>query len=410
MHRFPKGLEMKRITSKRSSIGFTALFFLGLASAAGHPPGAEGLNVRFSAKPDHAILFVIDGLSYKAFDRVDLPVLKKMIATGAFVEQDFLPPAAHPHSGPYAKLHTCSIPNPIMMAGTIFITENTKYLSGQFFPDRTTAFCVNTLDYQTLNTHYHYSFQKNGEDGEPVEMALLFMEAGRPAFTRIHLQDTGYAGFQTRDAKADAAWRQNIWAEGSPYRKKLREADALLGRLIDGLQEIGLLEKTVLVVLGDHGQADTGGHPLQAWDPSVTSIVLWGAGVRTGVRIPYAEQIDVVPTVCTLMGVKPPETSLGRVIAEALADESLPVAPQPMLIRKMNEQFQEFNRIAADIAARIDKTGAGKTDIAGKVETAKKNFYDIGRFTEWPRFKTVDELIGQNGRALETLRRLAAGI
>ena len=381
-NRSPRGLEMKQNISKRSTAGLAAVLFLTVALTTVPLSGNEGFDIRFAAKPEHAILFVIDGLSYKAFDRVDLPVLKKLIRTGVFVEQDFLPPSAHPHSGPYAKLHTCSIPNPIMMAGTIFINESTLYLSGQFFPARTTAFAANTVDYRTLDTHYHYSFQKSGEDGESVEMALTFMEAGRPAFTRIHLQDTGYAGFQCRDAKADVPWRKNIWAEGSPYRKKIVQADALLGRLIDGLQELGLLEKTVLLVLGDHGQADTGGHPLQAWDPSITSLVLWGAGVKKGVRIPYAEQIDVVPTICALMGARPPETSQGRIIAEALAEDSGPVAPRPMLIRKMNEQFQEYNRITAEIDARIAQTGTGMAEIAPKAAAAKKDFYDIGRFTE----------------------------
>ena len=154
---------MKQDTSKRSSAGFAAIFIFGVALAAANLSGAEGSDISFTAKPEHAILFVIDALSYKSFDRIDLPVLKKLIRSG-------------------------------------------------------------------------------------------------------------------------------------------------------------------------------------------TSVVLWGADIKKGVRIPYAEQID----------------------------------------------------------PRIAHSGVGKADIAPKAEAAKKDFYDIGRFTEWPKFKTMDELIRQNGQALETLRKLAA--
>ena len=105
--------------------------------------------------------------------------------------QVFLPPAAHPHEGPYAKLHTGSIPNPILMAGTIFIDERTVYFNEQFFPQQTTAFAANAIDYRSLLRNYHYVYQKNGTDAETMRAARQFMEMGRPAFLRLHLQDTG---------------------------------------------------------------------------------------------------------------------------------------------------------------------------------------------------------------------------
>ncbi len=156
---------------------------------------ADPFSVTFNDKPEHLMLVVIDGLSYKALDRFNLPVLSRMAACGTLVERNYLPPAAHPRTGAYAELHTCSIPNPIMMAGTVFITPETRYLQDSF-AGKTTAFIANAIDYRTLNVGYTYSYQKDGSDFETARMALTFMEMGRPAFLRVHLQWAGEAGAQ----------------------------------------------------------------------------------------------------------------------------------------------------------------------------------------------------------------------
>jgi len=53
-------------------------------------------------KTEHVVLFIIDGLSYKTWEKVDLPVLDSLIETGVLVEKNDLPPSEHPTEGPYA--------------------------------------------------------------------------------------------------------------------------------------------------------------------------------------------------------------------------------------------------------------------------------------------------------------------
>ena len=280
------------------------LAVFALLSAAGLEAGLP--QAKFAAKPSHVVLVVIDGLSYKTWDKMDLPVLDGMISSGALVKQVFLPPAAHPHEGPYAKIHTCSIPNPILMSGTIFIDEGTVYFNEQFFPNQTAAFAVNAIDYRTLTKNYHYVYQKAGSDAEAMAAAAKFMEMGQPAFLSIHLQDTGEGGVASMRGAADAPWKNDIWQPESPYRRNLTTADRLLGEFLQGLANLGLLETTAFVVVGDHGQADTGWHPLEFWDPAVTTAVMWGAGIKAGAVIDYAELIDIGPTICALMGLSAP--------------------------------------------------------------------------------------------------------
>ena len=363
----------------------------------------------FASKPEHAILFVIDGLSYKAWDKLSVPTLRKLAREGALVEKDYLPPPAHPRTGAYAELHTSSIPNPIMMSGTVFITKETGYLQQCFPSPQATAFVVNTTSYTTLNVGYTYSYQREGPDDESVRMALEFMKTGKPRFLRVHLQNSGSAGFECMTTEKNVDWRWNIWANDSPYRIAVERADSLLGVFLDGLKNLGVLEKTVVLIVGDHGQDDGGWHPLQLPDAAITTMVLWGSGVRSGARILYAEHIDIVPTICALMGVDPPKTSQGRVIAEALADFNGNAPPRAFRMKELDEQLLEYQKLVVDVAYAIQQLSSPQRgSFYYRLDMIKQNFYDISRFTEWARFNSLDELLANNRTELERLNELLA--
>jgi len=386
------------------------LFILLMVAVTGHVT-ADPFATAFSDKPEHAILLIIDGLSYKVWDRLNLPVLTKMIQGGALVEKNYLTPAAHPHSGAYAELHSGSIPNPILLSGTVFITRETTYLQDSFYPSKTAAFIANTLAYNSLNRNYHYSYQQDGRDADAIRVALKFMEMGKPAFMHIHLQDTGGAGGRSLSAPENVPWRWNIWAEGSPYRAVAQRADSLVGEFVTGLEKLGVLDKTVIVVMGDHGQSDSGWHPLESMDASITTIVLWGAGVKKNVRIPYSEQIDVTPTICALMGVSPPKTSQGRVIAETLTHVSGSPSPRKMLMREMLDLFTEYRKKIAIARYEIEKLSPEKQgNIFTRFDRAADSFYDISRFTEWSRFHSLEELLEANKKAMEALNGMLGEI
>ena len=74
---------------------------------------ADPFSTAFSDSTAHVILLIIDGLSYKVWDKMDLPNLRKLSDRRVIVEKNYLPPAAHPTAGAYAELHSGSIPNPI---------------------------------------------------------------------------------------------------------------------------------------------------------------------------------------------------------------------------------------------------------------------------------------------------------
>ncbi|HCA80015.1 MAG TPA: hypothetical protein DEP53_09810, partial [Bacteroidetes bacterium] len=153
----------------------------------------------------------------------------------------------------------------------------------------------------------------------------------------------------------DVAWRGNIWAEGSPYRLAAERADSLLGVLIAGLRQMGVDDDCTILVVGDHGQDDGGWHPLQLPDGAITTMTLWGKGIRKGVRIPYAEHIDIVPTLCSVAQVPVPQTTQGQVIAGALESGPGFEVARSRTVKELNEQLGVYNKSIIAVAYAIDR-------------------------------------------------------
>src|SRR5262249_33379217 len=104
------------------------------------------------------------------------------------------------------------------------------------------------------------------------------------------------------------------------YRNALHYADAALGQLLDGLRERGLLDDTLVVVCGDHGEAfgqhpGNYGHVMFLYEENVRVPLLFAAPgltdrpVRAG-RV--ASLADLSPTALDLLGLPVPDEYQGR--------------------------------------------------------------------------------------------------
>jgi len=362
-------------------------------------------------RPEHAIIFIIDGLSYKAIDRLDLRNLHNLIPAGTYYTKSYNILPADPRSGEWTKYHTSSIPNPVILAGTVMLRIDQQYVQQSFFPDRITAHAANDIAYRRLNVGFNLSYL-NGSDERPVHddqtmyWALEFLRQARPAFMKIHLQDTGNAGFASyNETNPSVPWRRNIWAEGSPYRKAAVEADKYLGKFLDELSALGLKDKTLLFVTADHGQADTGWHPFDAEDAWAMPLIVSGPGVRAGQRLDYAEQIDIVPTLCYLMGVKPPPNADGRILAEALLESPANVPPPRQTMKELDMMLRDGDALLRRLRPEAEKSPTLKTQLA----QAERDFYGLDRILHWYQFGTVDKLVTHNGSVLEKLSALSHG-
>lgn len=360
-------------------------------------------NVQFKDKPDHVVLIIIDGLSYQVWDRMDLPVLESMIRNGSIIERMYLPPPAHPHEGRYAKLHTCSTPNPILMSGTIFIDENTSFIQDQLYRKHTTAFVGAARSYRSINHNYHLTYQKSGPNEVSLRIGKAVFGLIKPDFMRLHFQKTGGAGRSSMRTTKNVPWRGNIWGKNSPYITKVKEVDQMIGEFVSHLQTLGVLENTTLFIMGDHGQANTGWHPPEIKESAITTLVMWGAGVKK-TRIPYGEIIDVVPTICHMMDVSAPDEAQGRIIAEALINKPQSLTPVTKKIKNLNEQLFKFRRLNTSLACKLEQIPEKKSGLFyRKYNDIGNEFYDMDRFLDWKDFSTINDLLDHNSKVIQSL-------
>lgn len=112
---------------------------------------------------------------------------------------------------------------------------------------------------------------------------------------RTHLY-TEAARFGIAD-DADRAW---------PYRVVARSIDVEFGRLLDGLESLGLGDDTIVLFVSDHGEAlgkhDFWIHSVVLWDSLLrVPLLLRIPGVEPGVVERYVSLVDVAPTLARLM-------------------------------------------------------------------------------------------------------------
>jgi len=92
------------------------------------------------------------------------------------------------------------------------------------------------------------------------------------------------------------------------YTACLRYSDLLLAKMIDEFRRLNLLEDTLVVVVGDHGES-FGEHGLYVHNSSMheeevtVPLIFWSDDGRLAhYTIPTSQQIDIAPTIADLMG------------------------------------------------------------------------------------------------------------
>jgi arylsulfatase A-like enzyme len=105
---------------------------------------------------------------------------------------------------------------------------------------------------------------------------------------------------------ADERQIQNLYYAG------VSQTDAMIGQLLDELRHLGQLDRTLVIVTADHGE-ELGDHGL--WEHNwpfqtnlrVPLIAALPGKLPAGARVAAGvESIDIVPTVCDLLGLLPP--------------------------------------------------------------------------------------------------------
>ncbi len=119
----------------------------------------------------------------------------------------------------------------------------------------------------------------------------------------------------------------------SAYLGLVAQIDHAIGTLIDGLEQRGQLDNTVIIYTSDHGDY-AGEHGLYGKSNGISyrsicrvpMILRYPSKVSSGVeRDDLVESVDVFPTLCDLSELPMPNTAQGRSMLPILGDEPKPI-------------------------------------------------------------------------------------
>lgn len=119
-------------------------------------------------------------------------------------------------------------------------------------------------------------------------------------------------------------------ATANAYDRAVREADDWVGDLLEELTELGLDDRTLVVLLSDHGEGLTEhgppGHSYSAFQEVLrVPLVMRGPGIAAGQRVTTpVSLVDVTPTLLDLLDLAPLEASQGVSLLPALRGNLLP--------------------------------------------------------------------------------------
>lgn len=117
------------------------------------------------------------------------------------------------------------------------------------------------------------------------------------------------------------------------YDATLRDADRFVGELLAALERSGRLERSVVVILSDHGEEifdrDDIGHGQTVFDEQVrVPLIIKAPGFAPGRIDNLVSLVDLTPTLLELLGLPPLERSAdGRSLVPLLRGEELDTAP-----------------------------------------------------------------------------------
>lgn len=143
---------------------------------------------------------------------------------------------------------------------------------------------------------------------------------------------------------------EHVW---HGYASEVRYTDACLGKLLDGLRQRGLLEDTVVAVVGDHGeglyQHGIQGHGLQVWEElmRVPLLLVQPDGEYAGTRIEGRVVLrDVLPTLLHLvLGVEGElEAEVRGLDMWALLEQGRSVPQRPVFLERPHYSLETLEK------------------------------------------------------------------
>ena len=277
--------------------------------------------------PKHVVLVGFDGLSAHAVksDKAKMPVFKKLMEQGASTleNRSVLPSSsavnwASMFMGAGPELHGYTewgsakpdLPSRVLTDNGMF--PDIYYLLRKARPEAELGFIYewggmrNLVD--TLSVSYLKPLALSAENTEQaVADVTTYIKEKKPVFCSVIFGEPDGVG-------------HGIGWETPEYFAMLSHLDQALGKIVQAVDDAGMMDETVFILAADHGGIHTG-HGGKTMEEMQTAIVFSGKGVKAGYRIPESTMVfDIAGTVAWLFGLDTPQVWLARPIKSAFND------------------------------------------------------------------------------------------
>ncbi|AJY46802.1 sulfatase family protein [Martelella endophytica] len=163
-------------------------------------------------------------------------------------------------------------------------------------------------------------------DNVPEQFYRLFRDAEFAHPPNYRDRDDGHADDWQRFRSSEERAALTAWQRG--YHAQVASLDVEFGRLMAALQASGAADNTIVVFTSDHGEmfGAQGRHAKLTFYEEAARVpffLRWPAGLDAGtdVDVPFGA-VDILPTLCGLMGLDAPESADGLDLAAALRGQA----------------------------------------------------------------------------------------
>ncbi|NNE08256.1 MAG: sulfatase [Gemmatimonadetes bacterium] len=297
-------------------------------------------------------------------DQASTPAIGRIAAGGATFENAYAPMTVTRPS--HATMFTGVYPRTHGVLNNTYLLADERPLLAERFRDagyRTIAH-VGTGLFKT-SSGFLRGFERTNPGDEKsrdatqgVERALASLRSGdgRPFFLWLHLFDAHFAYTPPVEYLPEGEWASRVpqvnhaalRAESEPrggdvsrafydharalYAAEIAHMDDALAKLDAWLLEAGLRERTVFVVVADHGEGFEQGiffaHAPMITEPGITvPFIVRGPGIPPARHAELASLTDLAPTILALAGLDPLPDAQGRSLAPLF--QGKPIEPAP---------------------------------------------------------------------------------
>ena len=282
----------------------------------------EATETPASAMPppnvERVIVISLDGARSDAIQQASAPILQRLAAEGAVdwhaTTTDpsvTLPAHTSMLTGLSVAEHGVTYNDtppdcpPIKPLTFISVAADNGYSAG--FVTGKEKFCI----YDQRDT-VDYTFAREG-DRSVADRAIELLEDGTQVIF-AHFPNPDYFGHST-------GWMSET------YIKELNSTDFQVGRIVEALENLNLLDQTLIIITADHGGHDFG-HGTTLPEDATIPWIIYGVGVEPGTELNGIINADTAATVLWALGLPLPvgsaeQSTASRPIIEAFTREQI---------------------------------------------------------------------------------------